>query len=97
MDSDPGKVELTVHDDNIIGSGGSGKNIPDTQLHTLGVNIASVGYVWKASMDGPGAERGRQVALKVAYTSKWVANPPLRHEACALLALQGESSEPFYL
>lgn len=48
-------------------------------------------------MDGPDAEKGRLVAVKVAYTCKHVANPPLHHEACALLALQGESFEPFYL
>lgn len=37
------------------------------------------------------------VAVKVAYMSKMVANPPLRHEACALLALQGELFELFFL
>lgn len=64
-------------------------------LQTLDVDFAIPGLVWRATMKRAG-KGDKLVALKVSHTCNKVANPPLRHEACALLALQGESLEPFY-
>ncbi|EIM79486.1 kinase-like protein [Stereum hirsutum FP-91666 SS1] len=66
-----------------------------TQMKERGAVLGSgaSGRVWRATMKRAG-ESDKVVALKTSHTCKKVANPPLRHEACALLALQGHSSIP---
>lgn len=97
MKSHPGFAEFTVEERGaVLGSGASGRNNLKFLLQILDVNIEILGRVWRATMKRAG-ESDKVVALKTSHTCKKVANLPLRHEACALLALQGESSESCYL
>lgn len=85
-----------------LGGSDSGKNplqIITSEPRSSLIYTRIVVRVWEANMIGPEDSEStpKRVALKVVRTSKVIANPVLRHEACVLLRLQGDQSTYFLL